>query len=138
MTAATGASLRALIPARPGQTSSEAPTRAARRLYHPGMRSRAVTMGAAMVLAVIAGCSSPPPSRPSARSLIVRIPGRAHPVNHGRLRAAYARQEYSCIAHGAIINLATFSSRRHQHPLAGAPARRTAPVVVTICRKGRE
>jgi hypothetical protein len=95
-------------------------------------------MGAAMVLAVIAGCSSPPPSRPSARSLIVRIPGRAHPVNHGRLRAAYARQEYSCIAHGAIINLATFSSRRHQHPLAGAPARRTAPVVVTICRKGRE
>jgi hypothetical protein len=78
------------------------------------MRARAVIMGAVTVLAVICGCSSSPPAQPSARALIVQLPGCAHPVNQGRLTEAYASQEYSCIAHGAVINLATFSSRRHQ------------------------
>ncbi len=66
-----------------------------------------------MVLAVTVGCSSTP-SRPSARALIGKIPGCAHPVNQGRLKDAYARQEYSCISRGAIIHLATFSSHRNQ------------------------
>jgi hypothetical protein len=83
------------------------------------MRVRAVIVGTVTGLAVICSCSSSPPAQPSARALIVRLPGCAHPVNQGRLTEAYAKQEYSCIARGAIIHLATFSSRRHQRAWIG-------------------
>jgi hypothetical protein len=78
------------------------------------MRAQSALVGVATVLAVIAGCSSTAPPPPSARALIGQIPGCAHPVNQGRLKEADARQEYSCISRGAIIHLATFSSRRNQ------------------------
>ncbi len=40
----------------------------------------------------------------------MQIPGCAHPVNQRPLAASDAAQEYSCLANGAIIKLATFSS----------------------------
>jgi hypothetical protein len=77
------------------------------------MRARTAPIAALMTLAVVAGCSSAP-ARPSARALIVKIPGCAHPVNQGPPEPADAKQEYSCVARGAIIKLATFSSGRSQ------------------------
>jgi hypothetical protein len=75
------------------------------------MRARAGLIAAPAVLAVVAGCSSSPP--PSARALIVQIPGCAHTsVN---TPSPGAKQDYSCILPGAnSVNVVTFSSVRRQ------------------------